>query len=120
MAFFLMTQKAALDTSWMNLRPETLLDQTHQFCYANVRLQLACFGNEVHDFVGQLVSLFGAPLVRDQSGQPTLFEGGQSLIERRPRKAESRRGAGNRMAFALHAAQHLVLDLDEIPGIEEA
>ena len=93
MAFFLMAQKAALDTSWMNLGPETLLDQAHQFRYANVRLLLACFGNEVHNFVGQLVSLFGAPFVRDQSGQPTLFEGRQSLIERRPREAESRRGA---------------------------
>src|SRR5436305_1116176 len=115
-----MTQQAALDTSRMNRDSEALLDQAPQFRYAKIRLILARLGNKIHNLVGQLVSLFGAAFVRNQCSKPALFERRQSLIERRSRKAESHGGTGYRLALALHSAQHLVLDLDKIPGIEKA
>src|ERR1700686_2872104 len=115
-----MTQQAAFDASRMHLGPETLLDQAHQFRYPHRRLFLACLDDESQDLVCQLVRLLGAAFVGNQAGETSLLEGFQRLIERGPREAESRRGARYRMTLALHAPQHLVLDLDQIPGIEEA
>src|SRR6266446_6287465 len=66
-AFFLVTQQAAFDASWMHLRPETLLDQTHQFRGSHRRLFLACLADECQDLVGQLVRLFGAAFVGHQT-----------------------------------------------------
>jgi hypothetical protein len=54
------------------------------------------------------------------AGKPILLEGFQRLIKRGPGEAESRRGASQRVPLVLHAAQHLVLDLDQISGIEKA
>jgi hypothetical protein len=119
-AFFLMTQQAAFDASWMDLVPKTLLDQAHQFRRSHRRIFLACLDDEGQDLVGQLMRLRGAALVGNEAGEPALLESGLRLIERGPGEAESRRGASHRMALALHAAQHLVLDLDEISGIEKA
>jgi hypothetical protein len=119
-AFFLMTQQAAFDASRMDLGPETLLEQAGQFRDPDGRLFLAGLDEESQDLVVQLVRLLGAAFVGHQAGEPTLLEGFQRLIERGPGEAESRRGARHRVTLALYAAPHLVLDLDQIPGIEEA
>src|SRR5215471_9368268 len=83
-AFFLMTQQAAFDTSWMHLGPEPLLDQAHEFWCPHRRLFLACLDEESQDFVVQLVRLLGAAFVGNQAGETTLLEGFQRLIERGP------------------------------------
>ena len=51
-AFFLMPQQAAFDISWMNLRPKTLLDQTHQLRCPHGRLFLAHLDEKGQDLVG--------------------------------------------------------------------
>ena len=103
----------------MNRDPEALLDQTHQFLGGYRRLSVACFGDESHDLLGQLVRLFRAALVGHEAGESCLFEGRQGLIKRGPREAEGCRSAGHRLALALHAAKHLVLDLHEVARVEE-
>ena len=115
-----MAQQAAFDASWMHLGPKPLLDQARQFRRPHGWLLLACFDEEGQDLVGQFVRLRRAPFVGHQAGDPMFLEGFQRLIEGGPGETESRRGASYRMALALHAAQHLVLDLDQISGIEEA
>jgi len=70
MAFFLMTQQAAFDASWMNLGSETLLDQAHQFRCANVRLLLARFDDKVQNLVGQLVACLGPRLCGTNPASP--------------------------------------------------
>ena len=76
-----MTQQAAFDTSWMNLGPKTLLNQTHQFRCPRVRFFLARRDDESQDLVGQLVRPFRAAFAGNQAGEPTLLEGGPYLIE---------------------------------------
>ena len=74
---------------------------------------------EVHDLVGQLVRFLGSALVRHKTTQAALFEGRLGLIERWSRETKCGGRLGNRTAFFLHTAKHLVLDLNEIPHIEE-
>src|SRR5262249_51744353 len=74
---------------------------------------------EVHNLAGQLVRFFGSTLVRHQTSQAALVEGRLSLIERWSRETKCGCRLGNRTAFFLHTAKHLVLDLNEIPHIEE-
>jgi len=90
-----MLLQAAFDASWMNLGPETLLDQAHQLLCSYGRLFLADLDEEGQDYVGQLVRLFGTAFVGNQAGQPTLLEGSQRLIERWAGEAESLRGASS-------------------------
>src|SRR6516162_9113352 len=93
-----MSQQAAFDTSWMNLRSEMLLDEAHQVGCPHGWLFLAQVDEEGQDLVGQLVGPLGATLVRHQAGEPAFLEGGQCLVKRGPRETKSRRGAGHRMA----------------------
>ena len=58
-------------------------------------------------------------LLRNQSSQPILLESGLSLIERGPRQSGFVRRQVDRGLFGLYPPQHLVLDLDQIVGIEE-
>ena len=59
-------------------------------------------------------------LLRDQSSEAIPFECGLGLIERRPRQPGFVSGAADRDLFGFDSSQHLVLDLDQVVGIEEA
>jgi len=103
----------------MDFGLEALLDQTPPIPMSASPVPSGESGRGRPALVGQLVRVLGAAFVGDQPSQPTFSEGGQRLIEGGSREAEGSRCAGHRMALALHSAKHLVLDLDEIPGIEE-
>src|SRR5437867_2276827 len=74
---------------------------------------------EVDNLAGQLVRFLGSTLVWHQTSQAALFEGRLSLIERWSRETKCGCGLGNRTAFFLHTAKHLVLDLNKISHIEK-
>ena len=68
----------------------------------------------------QLVGSMGTGLLRNQSSQTILLDGGLGLIKRGPRESGFVRRQADRGLFGLDPPQHLVLDLDQIVGIEEA
>ncbi len=75
--------------------------------------------DEFHDGFRELV---GTPRARpsgDQPRQPLIFEGRLSLVESGPREAEGRSRLRDRLSVDPHSAEHLVLDLDQVAGIEE-
>src|SRR5262249_58556461 len=84
-----------------------------------VRLRCALPGHELENRDGKLVSALGAPLVGQQSGQAALLEAHLRLVKRRPGEAKFARGFRNRPLFHADLAQHLVLDLQQVVGIEE-
>lgn len=67
----------------------------------------------------ELACLFGAALEWNETRQTTLRKRGLGLIERRPRETKIRRGFGNRLPIFLDAAQHLVLDLNQVAAVEK-
>ena len=80
---------------------------------------MAPLPNELDYLLGQFVTLFGPAFVRNQAGQPRLLEGCLRLIKRRPGKAERCRRLADRVPVFLDATQHLVLDLNQVVGVEE-
>jgi len=114
-----MAKQAAFDTSWMNLGAEAFLNPFHQVWQSNGRFFLAHLANECEDLLGELVRLLGPALVWHQTGKTVLLEGGLCLVERWPRKTEVCCRIRHGLSFGPHAAQHLVLDLDQIARIEE-
>ena len=66
-----------------------------------------------------LCACLGPRLCGTRASYAILVEGDLGLIERWPRKAKRRGRFGNRTAFFLDTTQHLVLDLNHIPRIEE-
>ena len=88
MAFFLMAPQCALDTSWMYGRTKTLMNQLRQFARANSKVLLTRLANESQNFLGELVRLFGAALVRHQPRQSILLEYQLRLVERGPGETE--------------------------------
>lgn len=114
-----MAKQAAFDTSWMNLGAEAFLDPFHQVRQSNGRFFLAHLANECEDLLGELVRLLGTALVWHQAGKTVLLEGRLCLVERWPRKTEVCRRIRHGLSFGPYAAQHLVLDLDQIARIEE-
>lgn len=74
---------------------------------------------ELHHVRAQLVWATRATLLRDEPRDPRLLEVRLCLVECRPREAELRNGLRHCDVVHPHAAKHLVLHLNEIPGIEE-
>ena len=69
--------------------------------------------------VGKLVGGFRTATFGDQSRQSRFLEGGQELVERRPREAKAVGGCRHGKVVDLHAPKHLVLDLHQVARIEE-
>ncbi len=67
----------------------------------------------------ELVTPTRPPLLRHQSRNAGLVEARPSLIVSRPREAVLFGDVRHRRTLYPNAAQHLVLDLDEIAGVEE-
>jgi hypothetical protein len=74
---------------------------------------------KVDDLVGELVRFLGSTLLWHKACDATLLEGELGLIERWTREAKRRGRFGDRTAFFLDTTQHLVLDLNHVPSIEE-
>jgi hypothetical protein len=73
----------------------------------------------VDDLLGELVRSLGSWSLRQQRRQTALFEEGSGLVEARSGEAEICRRPGCLSTFLMDAAQHLVLDLDQVARVEE-
>src|SRR5262249_60390935 len=98
---------------------KALTNQSRQFAGFHGRGVLARFADESENLFGELVRLLGATFVRHQTGQPVLFEYRLRLVERGPRKTKSGCRVGDRFPVRLYAAQHRVLDLYQMSGLEK-
>ena len=74
---------------------------------------------ERHDARGHLVAAARPSLSGEEARQAAFLEGALRLIERRARQMEGRRGWGHGLGVNLHAPEHLVFHLDDVPGVEE-
>ncbi len=103
----------------MGLEAEALLDETDQIFSAQRRVLGLALQNIVHHLIAELVGSSGPWFARDQAREAAVRELLLCLVEGRAREAELRSGSAHRLAFESHSAQHLVLDLDQVPRVEE-
>jgi hypothetical protein len=115
----LIARQTALDRSRMHSHREAFLDSSGQVSGAQGWIVLARLSNELQDRRTQLARLFGPALEWDKTRQTTLRKGGLGLVERRPRETKLGGSFGDRLPVFLDAAHHLVLDLNQVAGIEE-
>src|SRR6266571_4334431 len=73
----------------------------------------------VDGLLGELVRTLRSWTLRDQTRQPLRLEDRLGLIKGRSREAEIGGCLADRLAILPHPAQHLVLDLDQVAGVEE-
>src|ERR1035441_5439296 len=117
--FFLLPQNAALDTARMDHHAEAFLNPFGQCRPTERWFCRPLLVDKVQYFQGELVRPTGPPLLWNQTCQTTLLEVHLRLIKRRPGHAKGRGRAAHGVLVDFDSAQHLVLDLDEILGIEE-
>ena len=103
----------------MDLHAEAFPDQLRQFLGPQRRLGCSRLLDKFHDLGSQLVRPAWPSFLRDQAGEASLLEGRLCLVKRRAGETERGGGLAHRILFHFDAAQHLVLDLEQVPGIEE-
>jgi hypothetical protein len=77
----------------------------------------ACY--VIENFGGYLVATLWTTLTWHQAGKASPIEGCLCLIKGRPRNAKSGRRVENRHFFGAVPPEHLVTNLEKVPGIEE-
>ena len=118
-AFFL-PQQLALDAARVHLNLESFPDGIGQLLRSQGSIRGLLLRNEPHHFGSQFVAALRAALVRKQAEESVLLKGCLRLIERGARKPAGVCGLADRALVDVNLAQHLVLDLDQVVGIEEA
>ena len=103
----------------MHRQAEALACEAHQLVHARRGVAGASIGEEGEHVGDELVGLSRSGLVRQQPRKAARFEGPDGLVTSRARQAEAGGAAGDRQALHAHRAQHLVLDLQQVPGVEE-
>src|SRR5450759_2977900 len=103
----------------MDPQPELLLEPLRQLGGVQRRVGLARLFKSIDDLLGELVRPLWPRSLRDQARQPLRLEDGLGLIKRRPREAEVGGCLSDRLAILVDPSQHLVLDLDQVTGVEE-
>lgn len=114
-----MPQQLALDAARVHLNLEPLADGLGQLLGSQGSICGSLLSNELHNLAGQLVAALRAAFERNQAEESFLLKGRLRLIKRWARKSEGIRGLADGSFVEVNLAQHLVLDLHEIFGIEE-
>ena len=118
-AFFFLPRQSALDAAWMNGNAEVLLNRGSQLGH----VQRGLFGSDllhIPEHLGrQLVCSPRPTLFGKQPAQPLVLEIQRGLVIGGARKAERSSRLTDGLLLDLDAAQHFVLDLDQVVGIEE-
>lgn len=117
-AFFL-PQQLALDAARMHLNLEPFADRLGQLLRGQGSICGSLLGNELHYLGSQFVAALRAAFVRKQAEESVLLKGCLRLIERWTGKPEGVRGLADGVFVDMNLAQHLVLDLHQVVGIEE-
>ena len=103
----------------MHLNLEPFPDGLGQLLRGQGRICGSLLRNELHHLGSQLVAALRAALVRKQAEESVLLKGCLRLIERWTGKPEGACGLADGVFVDLNLAQHLVLDLQQVFGIEE-
>lgn len=114
-----MPQQLALDAARVHLNLEPLADGLGQLLGSQGSIHSSLLSNERHNLAGQLVAALRTAFERNQAEESFLLKGCLRLIKRRARKSEGVGGLADGSFVDVNLAQHLVLDLHEIVGIEE-
>ena len=118
-AFFL-PQQLALDAARVHLKLEPFPDGLGQLLRSQESICGSLLCNELHHLGSQFVAALRAALVRKQAEESVLLKRCLRLIERRTGKSAGVRRLADRALVDVNLAQHLVLDLHQVVGIEEA
>jgi|SRR5947209_7450247 len=103
----------------MHLHREALLNGLGQLFGSERGIFGALLEDKNHHFAGQLVPALRTPFVRKQAEYSVLLKRRLRLVERGAREAEDQRGFADGVLVDVNLAQHLVLDLQQVVGIEE-
>jgi hypothetical protein len=118
-AVLFLTPHGALEAPPMDVEPKVIVNPWQQRADGERRVLRALRRHKrqhgVGDFVGAARSAFPGHQPRD----PLLGEGGLRLIERRARDPECVGRPRHRLAVDVHAAEHFVPHLHEIPRVEK-
>lgn len=114
-----MPQQLALDAARVHLDLESFPDGLGQLRRRQGGVCGSLPGNEHHYFGSQFVAALRAALVRKQAEKSVLVKRCLRLVERRTGKSAGVRRLADRVLVDVNLAQHLVLDLHQVVGIEE-
>jgi hypothetical protein len=103
----------------MNLDTKTLFHFIQKRGDTHWLLRGAALFDEFEDLFGELVSSTRTALSRKQPRYSLALEIRPSLVERWPGKSKRSGATAHGLLVLVHLAKHLVLDLDQIAGIEE-
>jgi Integrase core domain len=103
----------------MNRERKALLQQLNQLRGTQRGVLSQALLQEVDHRLGELVGPTRSRPLGHQAGQPGLLEERLGCIERRTGEAESGRHLADWLPFLAGSTQHLVLDLDQVAGVEE-
>ena len=112
-------QQPPLNAARMYLNPETFLNSLGQLFWTECGVFGSQLKDKIHHFAGQLVSSLRTTLVRKQAEDSVLLEGRLRLVEGGAREPEGACRFADGVAVHVNLAQHLVLDLQQVVGIEE-
>src|SRR5208337_4828179 len=103
----------------MNRHIKVLHNQVCQPSWPDGLVLGATLLDEFHQLGGEFVGLPRTALSRYQPCHTASLESSKRLIKRRTRKTKRIGGPADGLAFNLRFAQHLVLHLNNISGIEK-
>src|SRR6516225_6985640 len=103
----------------MHLNPEPFLNRLGQLLWSQCRIFGSLLEDKLHHLAGQLVPSLRPPLVGKQAEDSVLLERRLRLVERWARESERARRFADGFSIHVNLAQHLVLDLQQVVGIEE-
>ena len=103
----------------MNGEPEAIVNPGEQRAHGERRIRRALGRHKFQHGLGDFVGAVRPAFPRHEAGDPLRVKDGLGLIERRPRTAKRLGRPRHGLAVHVHPAQHFVLHLHEVPGIEE-
>src|SRR6266568_5517820 len=118
LSFFFRPQ-APLNAARIHLNPESLLDGLDQLFRSERRIFDSLLGDKLHHLVGEFVSRLRTAFLRKQAGYSVLLKRRLCLVERGARETEGTRRLADGVLVDVNLTQHLVLDLQQVVGIEE-
>ena len=103
----------------MHPHPKALLHLAHQRGGTDTSLFGTSALEKGDHLGGELVATTRPAFLRQQTREPFALPRCPCLVERRARQAEGSRCGGDGVTLGLDTAQHLVLDLEQVTGVEE-
>jgi hypothetical protein len=116
---FFPPRQRAFDASPVHAQPPLLPQLLCKSGSTEIEIFRLLFLKELHDLRTQLVCPSGTSFLRQQPHKTVLLKRALRFIKRRPGETELGGSLGNAPSLYRHLAQHLVLHLHQIVGVEE-